>query len=341
MKARLSWVAAILLVGCGSTAPAPAPTPSVLVTLQPTVRGSAPDALTAYGSAGPSGNGSETISMPQPGQVTRLAVTAGTRIRAGQTLLVFTTAPSAVSGYEQAQTTLATARQQRSTTAQLLAQQLATRDQLAQADKAVTDAQAALDALQREGAGSPVRTFTAPFAGVVTLISVAPGDRTQPGAALLTVARLGSIIATAGIDAADASRVRVGQRAQVERLAGGAPVAGRVLRVDGVLNPKTRMVDVDIAVPAGTLLPNEGLRVRIAVGTVAGWLVPHNAVFTANGPARVFQAIGKKAHAVPVRLLLPGKDVDVVDGPLDPGRRLIVAGAYQLEDGADIRRVGR
>ncbi|MGI4878196.1 MAG: efflux RND transporter periplasmic adaptor subunit, partial [Janthinobacterium lividum] len=239
------------------------------------VRGAAPEWLTAYGSAGPSGNGSETISVPQPGQVKHLAVTAGTRVHAGQTLLVFTTAPSAVSGYVQAQTTLATARQQRTTTVQLLSQQLATRDQLGQADKAVTDARAALVALQREGAGSPVRTLAAPFGGVVTLVSVVQGDRTQPGAPLVTVAKSSSIVATAGIGPADAGRVRVGQRATIERLTGGGQMTGRVIRVDGLLNPKTRMVDVDIAVPAGGLLPNEGLRVTVAVGMVAGWPVPH------------------------------------------------------------------
>ena len=53
---------------------------------------------------------------------------------------------------------------------------------------------------------------------------------------------------------------------------------------------------------------------------VAGWLVPHNAVVTANGPAHVFEMVGGKAHHVPVRLLLPGETVDVVEGALDPNR---------------------
>ena len=118
MRAGLSSAALLVLAGCGSSTPAPAPQASVLVTLQPTVRGSAPERLTAYGSAGPSGNGSETISVAQPGQVTRLAVTAGARVRAGQALLVFDTAPSTLSVYEQARTTLVAAQQQRATTAQ-------------------------------------------------------------------------------------------------------------------------------------------------------------------------------------------------------------------------------
>ena len=331
----------LLLAGCGDAAPDPAPAPSVLVGLQKVERGSAPEWLTAYGSAAPSGNGSETISVPQPGQVSRLAVTPGATVRAGQALVVFATAPSSVSAYQQATTALAVAEKQRATTAQLLTQQLATRDLLTQADKAVADARTALVALRQEGAGQASRTLVAPFGGVVTAVSVAQGDRTQPGAPLVTIARASSIIATAGVDPAEVARVRVGQAVRLERLSGGAFVSGRVIRVDGVLNPRTRLIDVGIAFPAGAMLPNEALRARIAVGQVAGWLVPHRAVVTANGAARVFQLAGSKARAIPVEMLLAGDTMDVVDGSLDARRRLIVDGAYQVEDGVVVRWVGR
>lgn len=330
------------LAGCGNKPqPDQAPTPKVLVGLHPMTRGSATDWLTAYGSAAPSINGSQTISVPQPGQVSRLGVTPGAAVHAGQTLVVFTTAPSAVSAYQQAVTTLATAQKQRGTTAQLLGQQLATRDQLSQADKAVADAQTAITALKSEGAGQPVRTLAAPFDGVITNIAVAQGDRTQPGAPLVTVAKTGDIIATVGVDASDRGRVRIGQQARIARLNGGAPIPGRVIRVDAVLNLKTRLIDVDLAFPANALLPNEALRGEIAVGQVGGWVVPHRAVVTAGGPTRIYQEVGAKAHAVPVRLLLAGDTVDVVEGKPDPKGRLIVEGAYQVTDGAPIRWVGR
>lgn len=336
----LAPLALLLLAGCGGS-PSPdaaaTTTPSVLVTLQRPERGGAPDWLTAYGSAAPSVAGTGTISVPQAGQVTRLAVTPGAAVRSGQVLAVFATDPSAVSGYQQAVTALSTARKQRATTAQLLTQQLATRDQLTQADKAVSDAQAALAALRQQGAGQPTRTLTAPFAGVVTAVSVAQGDRTQPGAPLMTVARSGSIVATVGLNPAQAARVRAGQQARLSRLDGGSFLSGRVIRVDSVLNPRTRLIDVDVSLPAGSVLPNEALRGDIAVGTASGWVVPHRALVTANGPSRVFQAADGKAHAVAVRLLLPGERMDVVDGPLDPNRPLIVDGAYQVEDGAAVR----
>lgn len=340
MKA-LALLALVPLAACGSgpsaTDSAVAATPGVLVGVQRVERGGAPDWVTAYGSAAPTVAGTGTVSVAQAGQVIRLAATPGAAVRFGQVLAVFSTDPSVISGYQQAVTSLATARAQRATTAQLLAQQLATRDQLTQADKAVADTQAALAALRQQGAGQPTRTLTAPFAGVVTAVSVAQGDRTQPGAPLMTVVRSGSIVATVGLNPAQASRVRAGQRARVSRLDGGPGMPARVVRIDGVLNPRTRLIDVDLSVPTGAVLPNEAVRGDIAVGLASGWLVPHRALVTANGPPRVFQVVAGKAHAVDVTLLLPGEQVDVVAGPIDPSRPLIVDGAYQVEDGAAVR----
>jgi len=332
---------AVLLAGCGASKPAPAPDPSVFVTLQKPVQGSLPNLLTAYGSAAPSINGSQTLSVPQAGQVTRLATTPGGAVRAGQTVAIFTVDPAAVSTYQQAASALNAAQKQRATTEQLLGQQLATRDQLTQADKAVTDASAALAALQRTGGGRAVQVLRAPFDGIVTNIAVAQGDRTQAGAALVTIARTGGIVVTVGVDPASRPSLRVGQSATLERLSGGAALAGKVLRIDSALNPKTRQVDVDVGFPPGALLPGEALRVGIRIGDVAGWVVPHRAVVTANGDVRLYQVSNGKAVPVKVSLLLVTPGGDVVAGPVDPGRRLIVDGAYQVSDGASVRWAGR
>ncbi len=338
----LTLLPLVLLTGCGSSSPSdPPPTPSALVGLQKIERGSTPEWVTAYGSAAPGVSGSDTISVLQPGQVSRLAVTPGSTVRAGQVLVVFTTDPSSVSAYQQAVTTLSAAQKQRATTAQLLTQQLATRDQLVQAEKAVSDAQAAIAALRQSGAGQPTRILTAPFGGVVTTVSVAQGDRTQSGAPLVTLARTGSIVATVGLDPAKAGRVQVGQRAKVVRLNGGPPIPARVVRVDGVLNPKTHMINVDLSLPAGAVLPNEALRGDIAVGDVAGWIVPHRAIVTANGPTSVFQLVAGKAYLIKVNLLLAGEQIDVVEGPILRNRPLIVDGAYQVQDGQAVRSIAR
>jgi len=328
------------LAACGGTQPDPAatPTPTAMVRAIRPTRGSLPALVTAYGSVAPSVAGTRTFSEAQPGQIAQLLVAPGGSVRAGQPLAVFVTAPMSRSTYQQAVTALATARKQRATTAQLLSQQLATLDQLTQSDKAVSDARTALAALQAEGAGTPRHTIVAPFAGVITTVAVAQGDRIAAGVAILTLARSGGIVVTVGVDSSLRSGLAAGQAATLKRLSGGGTLAGRVVRVDGALNATTRLVDVDLTFPAGLLLPGEAMHVSIETGRVPGWVVPHAAVVTTGQKPHVFQIAGGKAKAVPVTLRLSSDGGDVVEGPLDPARPLIVEGAYQVNDGDAVRQ---
>ncbi|WP_375382566.1 efflux RND transporter periplasmic adaptor subunit [uncultured Sphingomonas sp.] len=295
--------------------------------------------IESYGQAAPAANGVTTLSVPQPGQVVAVAVVAGARVAAGQPIASFTVSPTARSGYVQAADALRAAQKQRRTTQTLLGQQLATNDQLVQADRAVTDAQAALDALRQEGAGAGTVTLRAPHAGIVATVPVAPGDRTQPGQALATIARTGAMIVTVGIDPARRGELRAGEPVRLSRLDGTAPpVAGRIVRVDAVLNPRTRQVDVDIGYPAGALLSGEAVRVGIESGRASGWIVPHRAVvIDADGKALVYQAVRGKARSVSVAVRASEGDQDCVAGPLDARAPVIVDGAFQLSAGDAIR----
>ncbi|MGU3317464.1 efflux RND transporter periplasmic adaptor subunit [Sphingomonas sp. M6A6_1c] len=330
------------VAACSGTSTTPdasaTPTPSVLVSTVAPRQGALPAVIAAYGSVAPSEIGTRTFNEAQPGQVTRLFVAPGSTVKAGQSLATFVTAPTSRSAYAQAVSALAAAQKARASTAQLLTQQLATIDQLVQADKALSDARTSLAALRAEGAGAPVHTIVAPFAGVVTAVAVGQGDRTAAGATILTVARSGGIVVTVGIDPSQRGAVAVGQGASLKRLSGGGTLDGRVVRVDGALNAVTKMVDVDLSFPAGALLPGEPMQVDIRIGQIVGWVVPHAAVVTAGGGPRIFQVQAGKAKAVPVTVRLSSDAGDVVDGPLALRLPLIVAGAYQVADGDAVRR---
>jgi RND family efflux transporter MFP subunit len=343
MKLQLFLIGlcAIPLAGCGSSQPGAAPTPATFVSAIHPQQGSLPVLVETYGSATPSANGQATLSVPQAGQVAALAATPGAAVQAGQAIVIFTVAPSARSTYIQAVDALKAAQQQRQTTATLLGQQLATRDQLAQADKAVADAQTSLAALRAEGAGAGTITLRAPFSGIVSTIPVAPGDRTQPGQALATVAKAGALVVTVGIDPALRGKVRVGALAHLHQLDSSAAktqTIGHVVRIDAMLNPRTRQVDVDIGYPASAILSGEAMRVAIEIAQATGWLVPHQAVVTtADGKAQIFQIVGGKARAVPVTLLATTPAKDAVSGAIVPTAPLIVDGAYQVADGDPVR----
>ena len=193
---------------------------SVLVKTEMPQRGSLPDVLVAYGTAAPALDGGMTLSLPQEGRVLGIAVTPGEEVHKGDRLITFGASAAASSTYQQAVSALALARTQRTHAAQLLGQQLATRDQLAQADKALSDAQSALDALRREGAGQATQDLTAPFDGIVAAVPVAVGDRLQPSTPLLTLTRLDGLVVTVGIEPAVRTRVAPGQPVQLQPLAG-------------------------------------------------------------------------------------------------------------------------
>jgi RND family efflux transporter MFP subunit len=337
----LSCVLAFLaLAGCSGSEPQAAEaTPSTLVSVVRPEQGSLPALVEAYGTAAPTPNGVATVSVPQPGQVTAVLVTQGATVSAGQPVAVFAVSPSAHSSYVQASDALRAAEAQRSTTAQLLSQQLATRDQLVQATKAVADARAALSALRAEGAGSGTITLRSPFPGIVNAVSAAPGDRTQPGQALVTIAKSGAVVVTVGVNAAVGSRLHAGAPAQLQRVDGsGGKVGGRVVRLHAILNPRTRLIDVDIAYPTGAIIPGEAVRVSIETGAISGWLMPHRAIaLDPNGRPQIFQVIGGKAHAIPVTIAASTADRDVVSGGIIANRPVIVDGAYQVSEGDRVR----
>lgn len=316
---------------------AAAPEPSVRVSLAAARRGTAPVVASAYGQAGPATIAARVLSLPQPGEVLAVRVTPGQAVRAGAPLLIFAAAPSALAAYRQAQAALTLAVAQRLHARQLLAQQLATRDQVAAAEKATADAQAQLTALAREGAGRPTTTLAAPFDAVVTTTPVAAGDRPAAGAPLVTLARLSGVQVRVGVEPGWRGRVHPGQAVELRPVGGGPSVAGRVIRVDAALNPRSRLVDVDIAAAEGAVLSGQAFTASIRVGEVAGWLAPHAAVVVQDGRAFVFQVAGGKAHRIAVTVAQPGREVDVVEGPLDAALPLVVDGAYQIEDGAAVR----
>jgi RND family efflux transporter MFP subunit len=328
------WLFPLLIAAPAALAEGPS---SVEVRTETPRAGTGPQLITVYGTAEPAFDGGMTLSLQQEGRVVAIAVTPGERVSAGERLVDFASSSAAIATYQQAVSALEATRAQRAHAAQLLSQQLATRDQLAQAEKAVADANATLDALRREGADRPTQTLTAPFDGIVATVPVAQGDRVQAGATLMTLTRLDGLVVTVGIDPGQRGLVRPGQTARLEPLSGGAPLDGKVLRVDGVLNPKTRLVDADISVSPSSVISGTAFRADITVGQLQGWIVPHDAVLTDDKGAYVFQIAGKTASRVNVKVVGPDGGDDVVDGKLDPGRPLVVQGNYQLSDNATVR----
>lgn len=300
-------------------------------------RGSIADTIAAYGTAVQATNGGMTLSMPAEGRVMRILVTAGESVHAGQSLLEFHLSASASSAQAQAISTLRLAREEQKRINRLLEQQLATRDQKGQADKAASDAQATLDALERETGGKAQQSLQAPFNGVIASIPVAQGDRVAAGATLATITRSKGLVVTVGVEPSELKRVAVDQPVEVEPMSGGEAIKGRIARIDRSLNPKTRLVDADIAVEED-LLQGDAFRAKIEVGEFKGWLVPRDSVLDDDEGTYLFQIVGGKAKRLKVSRVGSNDETSVVTGALDPKLDVVSSGNYQLEDGMSVRK---
>jgi membrane fusion protein, multidrug efflux system len=310
---------------------------SVLVTTMMPCMGRLPDIVTAYGTAGPAVDSSMTISLQSQGRVLRFYVTPGEAAKAGQPLLEFSVSESALGSYRQAEIALRTASVERSRIAQLFKEQFATKDQLAQADKAVADAQTTLDTLKKSGADQPELTIKAPFDGVVSTIPVAQGDTIAPGAPMMTLMRMDQLVVRVGIDPAQEFRIKRGDPVMLQPvMSGGAPVSGTLIRVDGLLNPKTHLIDADVATSAH-LLPGAAFKAQITVGHFEGFVVPRDAVLRDAKGAYVFQIGDGTAHRVAVTIVGSTGDKTAVTGEIDPAKPIVLQGNYQLEDGMRVR----
>lgn len=313
---------------------------SVLVTTMMPCKGSLPDIVTAYGTAGPAVDSRMTISLQSQGRVLRFDVTPGEAVKAGQPLLEFNVSESALGSYRQAEIALQAAKVERSRAAQLFKQQLATKDQLTQADKAIADAQTTLDSLEKSSSGRPNLTIKAPFDGFVSTIPVTQGDTIAPGAPMMTLVRADGLVVKVGIEPVQRFRMKLGIPVTLQPLTSGDALAsGTLIRIDGRLNPATHLVDADVATPA-RLLPGAAFKAQITAGHFDGFVVPRDTVLSDAGGTFLFQIERGKARRVAVTIVGSTDEKSAVSGPIDPAKPIVLLGNYQLEDGMDVRLDG-
>ncbi|HDR9283076.1 MULTISPECIES: efflux RND transporter periplasmic adaptor subunit [Burkholderiaceae] len=304
--------------------------------------------LTAYGSVTFAQDNQTDISLPYPAQLNHLQVGAGQSVKRGDPLFTAVADPGAVLSYRQAQNAVTLAHGELQRTLALFTQRLATQSQLSAAEKTLADAEQALAAQQQLGANAVERTARAPFDGVVTRLAAAQGDRVSAGGVILQLGRAGTAAparVTLGIDPSALATVHPGASVLLTSLVSPSGTAtrsasGRVRGVHTVINPQTRLVDVQVDVPQSPgmlLIPGEPVEGVITVQGAEHWAVPRSAVLRDGQGDYVFQIDRGHAHRVPVQVRVDNGEQLGVDGALQPARTLVVQGNYELADGMPVR----
>ena len=299
------------------------------------------DTISGYGVVSPDTRALQTVSLPRPGQIVGLLVSAGQLVKKGAPLLEFATGANATLGYRQAQQAVHFAQSEVARIEQLASQQLATQSQLAAANNTLADAEAALHAQETIGSGQVLEQVRAPFSGVVVTVQSAQGDRLTAGAPVLQLARSGGQRVLLGVEPGDVARVHPGMMVSVVPVFDPERKApGRVAQVFGMINPQTQFVDVLVAVPGGGLMPGTRVHARIQLSRKIEWVVPRSAVLRDAQGAYIFQVRAGKARRINVQTGLERDGLIAVQGAFAASEPVVSLGNYELRDGMAVHESG-
>ncbi len=327
----------LIVSGAGFSLASATDQPSVLVTTTKVQIGSLPHTVSAYGIVQADPSARQAVMAPVSATVANVSVRLGEEVVKGAPLIELVPNPQPRADYAKARSALRAANELVRHIKELLSQYLATKQQLVDAEKAQSDARAALVALKAQGADG-AKTLTAPFHATVTKIDANTGTLVAEGSPLLELAPPNSLVLRVGVVPSDASAIKPGDKATITPVGVDQHLDATVLLRGAIVDPADGLVPVEISLPANTLFPGQSAEAAITTALVDGFVVPHEAILiNASGHPYVVQIAGKVAKLVPVRVLDADGAKNVVAGAIDPKAPLVLSGAYQLQNGMKVR----
>ena len=287
--------------------------------------------------------GRSSVTARADGAVTRIFKRLGDPVSAGETVALLESRDAATIIAERASaaaratsTGAALNRERRLFNAKITAKQdlEAAQAEAAQAQAELRRTQAAVAAagVTSDGRHLAVRSL---IPGRITKADAELGAYVSAGAELFEVANPNRIQIEASVTAADAQRIRPGDRAVIELPSGGT-VDAVVRSSTPSLNPESRAATVVLSpsgVPAG-LTQGQGVRVRITPrGSITGGriVLPEAAVQSLEGRDVVFVRTDKGFQATPVTVGSRSAGRVEILGGLKPGAVVVTTGAFQLK----------
>lgn len=357
---RFAVPTAVLLAVWGTACSKQAPVqqqPPIPVTVATTVRGSAPNVVTANGTVEPMQAAS--VAAQVSGLVTTVAFREGEVVRRGQVMFRMDRRPyeAALAQAEAAlardKAQAASARSDADRYASLVKEDYVTKSQ-AESQSATAAALAATVVADRAAIekarfdlGNTV--IRAPISGRTGRLLVRQGNLVQgsPAQPLVVINQLDPILVRFDLPASELPDVQRYSRGRVlpVRVApvdGGADtVAGRLTFIDNAIDTTTGTVELkgEFANPRGQLWPGEFVQVSLQLDVQRdAVLIPVAAAQTGQQGAYVF-VVGSDGRAA-MRLIKTGSavgDAVVVTSGLTTGDRVVVDGQSRLTAGARVR----
>jgi membrane fusion protein (multidrug efflux system) len=280
------------------------------------------------------------VNAQTGGALLSVRVEEGDVVRAGQVLAEIDSRELRAQ-VRSAEASLALAKSTAERSAALFKDRVVTAAEHERDEAALAAAQASLDALRTRLGYAQV---LAPTGGVITEKRAEAGDVVGSQARLFTIADISTLVVRVQVSELDITGLSERQAADVTVDAvSDAKFRGTIRRIFPAADSITRMVPVEVALagPAvARLKPGYLARVTVRLGERPGVLLtPVSSVVGSRDARAVYLVRGGKAERRLVRVgTASGEVVEILEG-LAEGDSVVVAGAEQLRDGAEIRIV--
>lgn len=308
--------------------------PPAVVTTQPAALADWTDRLDAIGTARASESIAITSKLSE--RVQRVRFESGQRVEAGQ-VLVDLDVGGDVADLDAARTAAREAQRQFERQRQLAEQKLIPTSQL-DAQRAARDAAQAQ--VQQAMARVSDRAIVAPFAGVLGLREVSPGQLLGPGTTITTLDAIDTMQVDFSVPEVHLAKLKEGLAVEARSDAWRGDVfRGQILSVDSRIDIATRSVMVRAAVEntEGKLLPGMLLTLSVLQQQREALVVPEISV-QQNGTLSFVYRVDADGVAQMAPVKLGGRQagrVEVLDG-LAAGDRVVVDGTVKLRPGQKI-----
>ena len=326
----------LLLAACAKGEADKDAAPTALVTTALATQAGMADTVAAYGAAEFDPGAERSLTAPVEAVVGQILAPAGTRVRAGQAVVVLKASPTSQLDLNKAKADADAAAQAYARAQRLRATGLDSDADVETARAASLAAVEAARSLTARAGGA--LTLRAPIDGVVESLALAPGDQAAQGATVAKLGALSGLRVRLGVEPGDAAAIRAGAQVRLSRLSGGEARGVTVASVDPRLDAQTRLASVMVQAPAGAFAPGEPLKGVIVLRQQPGaTVVPRAAVLYDQEQPYVFVVQKSAAHRREVKLGAEDDDRAAIAQGLRPGERVVVEGAAALDDGMAVR----
>jgi RND family efflux transporter MFP subunit len=295
---------------------------------------------------------SATINPQVEGQITKIFVKSGDRVRAGAPLLQIdplkqqATLSSQEASRVAQEANLRYAKVQLDREKKLFEAGVVAKQELDNAQTNFDSAEAQLKSLEQQVTTQQVElhyyTVAAPSDGIVGDVPVRVGDRVAVTTLLTTVDEPGSVEAYIYVPADRARDLKMGVPVHLIDAAGHDIGNSRITFVSPQVDTDTQTVLAKATVEnaSGNLRIAQQVRAQVVWGSHEGTVIPVLAVTRINGEFFAFLAVNEGKGVVARQKLLKvgdtvGNDYAVLDG-IKPGDHIIVSGLQFLRDGAPV-----